>query len=249
MDPKLDALNDWCEANFEYTPYIAEFFNTWTNLIYIIVGIWTWFEFNKPSHKRLQFCGITIMFIGIGSMAYHGTITRWGQAFDELAILYWEISLLYTLFYNSKSYFNGWYFYIAFVLFETILYWQMDKSPKLGWFLYHPLHTCVDLVIVYNLFRRVKYEYDSPIGVRLLLSGLTFIFLAFFFWLLDFFYCDIFGNYYLHAFGWHLLSGIAMAHLHVALAVFICLENGETSLKLTFLNVQLELQKQGKKRQ
>ena len=41
--------------------------------------------------------GAMLVLIGFGSMAFHGTLTRVGQAADELPILFWEIALLLVI--------------------------------------------------------------------------------------------------------------------------------------------------------
>merc|ERR1711971_167108 len=104
----VTALNDWCEENYVWTPYIAEFWNTLSNVIYLLVGAWTIKEFSPnvrsggEIYQRLQICVLALCCIGVGSMAYHGAVTRWGQAMDELAILYWEVTLLTVVFERSE---------------------------------------------------------------------------------------------------------------------------------------------------
>merc|ERR1711971_1239015 len=109
----------------------------------------------------------------------------------------------------------------------------MDKFPTIGWALYHPLHVLVDICIVYTLYRKymlLSVGKDSSFGIQLLLRGLVLIAIAFGAWLLDMFYCDIFQHYYLHAFGWHIFSGLSIFHLHVAVACLITMENGKSQL-------------------
>lgn len=234
-----DALFDWCETNYEISDYIAEFFNTITNSIYVIVGIWTFLEFNNNNiFSRLQYCGIALILVGLGSFAYHGTITRWGQACDELAILYWEVSVLFSLFEKSQSFFNKWYFYLLLAILETALYWQMDKYPVIGWAIYHPLHTAIDLSSFGILYYKTNYQYNCTVGNQLFKNGVILIVIAFISWGLDMWFCDIFRNYYLHAFGWHLFSGMAIAHFHLGLALLVCLENNVDTLKLRYLKFE-----------
>ena len=241
-----DALNDWCEENFVWTDLIAEFWNTVSNIIYIIIGLWTIFEFkDNKLYSRLTICGVSLCFIGIGSMSYHGTITRWGQAFDELAILYWEVTLLACVFQQNEINYS-WikYCYIPFVIFETILYWQMDKYPTIGWALYHPLHVIVDIIVVYTLYSKYMMLTNgntTSFGIGVLIRGLKLIFFAFFCWLLDFFMCHTFYYLYLHAFGWHIFSGLAIFHLHVALAALIAMENKKNRLDLKIINWKIIL--------
>lgn len=241
------ALHDWCEPNWTVTLYIAEFWNTITNLIYIFVGLWTVFEFNSKIFNRMRISGMALFFIGIGSMCYHGTITRWGQAFDELAILYWEIALLATIFKENEMKYH-WikYCYLPFAILETVIYWQMDNYPAVGWPMYHVLHVAIDFIIVITLyfkFRELKNRYyvNETFEYNIKFRGLGCISFSFFAWLLDYFYCDIFKYWYLHAFGWHLFSGLAIFQLHLGIASLVCIQNKKKSLHLRYLKWNIEL--------
>ena len=67
---------DWCEANYEVTYYIAEFWNTVSNLVMIILPIiclhWSIKQKqNNKLHKysvsnSLKFCFLALCFIGVG---------------------------------------------------------------------------------------------------------------------------------------------------------------------------------------
>ena len=117
----------------------------------------------------------------------------------------------------------------------------MDKYPEIGWALYHPLHTVVDIIIVYRLYTKcVKYKIKY--GMVLIFRGLKLIFIAFIAWLLDFFLCDLVHYLYLHAFGWHIFSGLAIAHLHLGLAILICIENKKSHLKLNYWDYKIKIQ-------
>merc|ERR1712083_1103441 len=108
----------------------------------------------------------------------------------------------------------------------------------IGWALYHPLHVMVDIVVVYTLYSKymaLSVGKDSSFGIQLLVRGLVLIGIAFGSWLLDMFWCDTFQSLYLHAFGWHIFSGLSIFHLHVALACLVAMEHGESRLSLQYL--------------
>lgn len=72
------SIVNWCETNYEYTVYIAEFWNTITSLFISIAGIYQ-LKFDKP-------IGISIILCGIFSAYFHMTLSLLGQLLDELSI-------------------------------------------------------------------------------------------------------------------------------------------------------------------
>lgn len=71
---KPTSTVDWCEINYSWTFYIAEFFNTFSSLAMVVVGLiglalhWRHFE------KSIRFMFSSIAVVGIGSAAFHGTL-------------------------------------------------------------------------------------------------------------------------------------------------------------------------------
>ena len=68
---------EWCEKNYVYSSYIAEFFNTVSNipgillaLIGLVNALRQWFE------KRFSVLHISNMILAIGSMLYHATLQQ-----------------------------------------------------------------------------------------------------------------------------------------------------------------------------
>ncbi len=107
---------------------------------------------------------------------------------------------------------------------------------RLGWFLYHPLHLCVDIVVVGGLYYQCGRHASAWRFIRM---GLVFILMAFTAWLLDMFFCDAVREWHLHAYGWHLLALAAITCLHIALAVQICLQNGRPTCRIFGLTIRL----------
>lgn len=80
------ASVDWCEPNYVYTPYIAEFFNTLSSLAIVGSGVFGLSSYGRYSyHRRFFFPSALMVLIGLGSVAFHGTLQYWGQALDELS--------------------------------------------------------------------------------------------------------------------------------------------------------------------
>jgi len=93
------ATIDWCESNYELTHFVAEFWNTISNVFllwFAIKGFLMCKRENLSSDLKLLF--LFNATIGIGSAAFHGTLLKTMQQLDEtpmvLAITQW----LYILF-------------------------------------------------------------------------------------------------------------------------------------------------------
>uniref|UniRef100_A0A7S0YYH2 Alkaline ceramidase n=1 Tax=Hemiselmis tepida TaxID=464990 RepID=A0A7S0YYH2_9CRYP len=80
---------DWCERNYTHTVYIAEFFNTISNIGLIASGCHTIY-----TAIRLQFelrfiaLGIGALLVGLGSAAFHCTLQYWAQMWDEVPMVW-----------------------------------------------------------------------------------------------------------------------------------------------------------------
>lgn len=72
--PQTSTLN-WCEEDYNVTPYVAEFFNTITNLIFIylgIMGVRDCLRYGAAKVYILTYLGYIV--VGLGSMAFHATL-------------------------------------------------------------------------------------------------------------------------------------------------------------------------------
>jgi len=89
---------DWCEPNYTWSFYIAEFFNTITSLpaaFLALYGVYLTFKYGYD--KRFLVVNLLIGLVGIGSAAFHGTLLYTGQIMDELPMVYASLSLLYIV--------------------------------------------------------------------------------------------------------------------------------------------------------
>uniref|UniRef100_A0A6S8DIS1 Alkaline ceramidase n=1 Tax=Aplanochytrium stocchinoi TaxID=215587 RepID=A0A6S8DIS1_9STRA len=96
---KATGIN-WCERDYEHSEYIAEFWNTITNVGFIIVGVYGLFLVNKLKLPR-RFTALSYCLIGLGltSGFFHASLLWTGQKLDEsfenvlLVILYHSDSM------------------------------------------------------------------------------------------------------------------------------------------------------------
>lgn len=79
---------DWCELNYTHSPYIAEFYNTLTNLPSILLGIWGCYGTLRGGVRKryaLGYLGLTG--IGLGSFGFHASLKWEWQLLDELPMV------------------------------------------------------------------------------------------------------------------------------------------------------------------
>ena len=78
-----------CEGNYQVSSYIAEFFNTLSSVPTFTVGVYFLLIAGKHRYGfRFRLAGWMLALVGLGSVAFHGTLTRFGQILDEVPMLY-----------------------------------------------------------------------------------------------------------------------------------------------------------------
>lgn len=78
---------DWCEPNYVYSNYIVEFWNTLSNIMFLIFGYYG-IKYCRNNRLDISFYKlfVTYIFIGISSAYFHGTLSLLGQILDEICI-------------------------------------------------------------------------------------------------------------------------------------------------------------------
>ena len=87
----LSSRVDWCEQNYSISPLIAEFWNTISNSIFIIIPpilIYLFKQYQRQVCHGVNLVWALLILVGVGSAYFHSTLSLVGQLVDELAILY-----------------------------------------------------------------------------------------------------------------------------------------------------------------
>lgn len=73
----VTSTHEWCEPNYVYSSYIAEFFNTLSNIPAIVLAlIGLVIALSQRFEKRFSVLHISNVILAIGSMIYHATLQR-----------------------------------------------------------------------------------------------------------------------------------------------------------------------------
>jgi len=90
---------DWCEPNYYYTPYVAEFFNTISSVPMIIYGLYgmikTW---KSQLGSRFPLGHFVVFLVGVGSTMFHMTLLYQHQMLDELPMIIGSLVFVFILF-------------------------------------------------------------------------------------------------------------------------------------------------------
>ncbi|PVV03932.1 hypothetical protein BB560_001581 [Smittium megazygosporum] len=83
------ATIHWCEEKYAVTTYISEFWNTVSNMLYILFSLYGIFWSRRLGHEfRYILCYAGMMLVGLGSTMFHATSLYQWQLADELPMIY-----------------------------------------------------------------------------------------------------------------------------------------------------------------
>jgi dihydroceramidase len=97
------ASVDWCEANYRFSPYVCELFNTVSSLAMVLGGIVGWTLHRRALEGRFRIAFALLALVGFGSAAFHATLRFGLQMLDELPMVYLALVLVLILVYARPS--------------------------------------------------------------------------------------------------------------------------------------------------
>ena len=89
----------WCEADYEVTPYVAEFWNSLTSCTILVWGVYGIVKHHRTVYGlELRFWAAfgALVAVGAGSVLFHVTLWRIGQVMDELPMVWGNSAFIYT---------------------------------------------------------------------------------------------------------------------------------------------------------
>ena len=98
------ASVDWCEANYQYSKYVAEAWNVVSMApmlaVCVLGNVLSWRHgYGFSFHLVFTVLGI----VALGSCWFHATLSYEGQVLDELPMIYGTIVGLYIIFERGKE--------------------------------------------------------------------------------------------------------------------------------------------------
>ncbi|KAJ7161261.1 ceramidase [Mycena crocata] len=249
------ATIDWCEANYQFSYYIAEMANTCSNLVTIAFAIYGCFlsisEYLPPRFV-LGYLGIAL--VGLGSCWFHATLQFQAQLADELPMIYVTSTTLWLLFDQGSGFtfesLRTRLLSVAALLFNVFFTWSyyINRNPVYHQVVFGILLLSIAFRVYYLLTRsdagkRVPVDKRSAIG-RLFGLGVAQFCLAFMLWNVDEIWCDTLTRWKV-SLGWplaFLLEGHSWWHVFTASGTYykfigiqylsLCLKDDHRKYKL-----------------
>lgn len=220
---------DWCETNYEVTVYVAEFWNTISNVVMIIPPLLGCLRSLKEEMEhRVTLSYFALFCVGIGSWCFHMTLLYEMQLLDELPMIWGSIVFVFVLFeaytppgQQSHKLVTLLVFYSVFV---TVIYVTM-KSPLI----HQTAYAILVLTLVYKAID-VALKCDKW-SRKMVVLGTIIYATGFILWNIDNLFCHHLRYIrYLLPVGlkplaqfhlwWHFLSGYS-TYLHIVFASYI----------------------------
>lgn len=205
------ATVDWCELNYQYSPYIAEFWNTLSNLLFVLLGLYGFVRSVRDGAEwRFRLTFLCEVVTGFGSAMFHGTLQLVHQQWDETPMI-WGVLFWVYIMYDQDFVRHGIPDKFVVALFTII---------GIG---FATLHFMYQLTLTFQfffgvlaslcLFRLVGHyaSVKDPRARGVALSSMRTTVCGFGLWLLDYHYCSHMSALPINPQGhawWHILMGV-----------------------------------------
>ncbi|KAJ3271313.1 Alkaline ceramidase 3 [Terramyces sp. JEL0728] len=226
--PPTASVN-WCENDYEHSSYLAEYFNSLSSFAMAIVGflgiyLHPWVE------SRFKVAFWNVVAVGLGSVAFHGTLSKVTQAFDEVPMLWSALTFAYILIcqkYNLNSSKKQILVSVLFGHAAITTYLVTAYEGEWQFRLFHLSFESTIVFVVYQLawlYRKHKIASNDNEFTRIFERGCIYLGLAILCWVLDFTACRYLNPSYstsllpfnpqLHSF-WHLLVSLSLYYMAI----------------------------------
>jgi len=145
------ASVDWCEPNYSYSYFVAEWWNTMSSAVIVFISFYGILQCWQYKYEyRFYFCYFLVIVVGLGSAAFHGTLLYTGQILDELPMIYGSLMFVYVIIENEihPKYKYLPYALTLYAILFTISYLGMSTS---SYFLFFVLSYIA--IVMYLCFR------------------------------------------------------------------------------------------------
>ncbi|CAM9000681.1 unnamed protein product [Rhodiola kirilowii] len=202
----VTSTSDWCEINYVYSSYVAEFFNTVSNIPTILLAfIGLVNAVQQRFEKRFRVLHISNMALGFGSMIYHATLQHVLQQSDETPKV-WEMLLYLYILYSPDWHYQS--TMPTFIFIYGVLFAIAHAVFRFGiGFKLHYVTLC--LLCIPRMYKYYIYTQDIH-AKRLAKWYATTISFATLCWLCDRFLCKELSSLPIDPQGhalWHILMG------------------------------------------
>jgi dihydroceramidase len=157
--------------------------------------------FHPWAERRFQAAFLAITIVGIGSVAFHGTLQKASQALDEVPMLYTAFAFVYITINQKYVLKESQRYLLAIALISHAVlttYLVTAFHGQLQFFLFHFSFGTAEFFSIYQLvtlYRSEAGEKGSQ-AAKIFERGLFFYLGAFVFWMIDMLGCEFVNPWY-----------------------------------------------------
>ncbi|HLM03092.1 MAG TPA: ceramidase domain-containing protein [Pyrinomonadaceae bacterium] len=209
-------------------PGIRQPSNTWFNLYAVgtsfLVALFIYFDRKKYAGSAPNVIGsnsfiadlyiFAVLFLGLGSMWFHASLTTWGGVFDGISMY---VYAAYLVFYSIRRFWNAdWFFWVGYgatVILFTILH-AAGVPSVINIMILVAAYAAIE---IYIWVRTGKWMQGKTLTRALWIGSLVSILLATVFWALSQTggpLCDPESAFQPHGMLWHPLAGLMAVLLY-----------------------------------
>ncbi|KAJ2485864.1 hypothetical protein IWW37_005811 [Coemansia sp. RSA 2050] len=223
---------DWCEENYEWSPFIAEFFNSWSSLAMILLGE-ACARMNPTNNRAFTLLGRSITVVGIGSYLFHATLRYSMQMLDELPML-WAVSIACYISITTQYLVNKRAVKWGLSLWTLMVsLFTAGFSGKTQFVLFQASFNILTYVMAFLCWRGKRDLENAQMRhvAKLFSSGIKWYLMAAIVWLTDTNLCTYINgqdksilpfNLQLHAW-WHVMASLGLVYLVVLMMGHYCM--------------------------
>ena len=190
---KPTSTIDWCEKNYVTSYYLAEFWNTITNLGMIIPPVYGIIDSLRQGFElRYTLCYALLLLTGIGSWMFHMTLLFEMQLLDELPMVWGGSFMLYSLYRSRNSFVDGGrivgVILLCYAIVVTVAY-LVNKNPVFHEVMYGILISAIVLLAI--KYHCLYYKKEANMFYKISFFGGMFLYaFGFTLWNIDNNFCN-----------------------------------------------------------
>jgi dihydroceramidase len=186
----VTASIDWCEPNYVVSPYIAEFWNTISNIGLILLPLFGLYQTIRHRFEtRMVLACVATLMVGLGSALFHGTLLFTCQLGDELPMLWAALVTLYSLIECEPKNRYPWLPYVmtAFGTVWSILSPWVHRHYPLA---FEVVFISLEAICAYLVIPKIRETKSRPTKLLFYVGFVGSFVVAATCWLLDHFMCS-----------------------------------------------------------
>jgi dihydroceramidase len=181
---------DWCEVNYQVTPWLAEFANTLSSLAMVAVGSWGLWAHRRGLERRFLLAFAALACVGLGSVAFHASLRFGLQMLDELPMIYLALIIVYILLEDrAQPRLGRWFPWLLGLYASLLTLLSVSTRGKVQFYAFQLSFGSLELFALYRVYGLYRRSGDAVLR-RLYRRGMGAYALAIVCWFTDFRFCS-----------------------------------------------------------